>query len=120
MECSEMYEMECNHEEADTRLLLHANHSKETNERIIINSPDTDVFVLSIAMQRIINKEIFFMTGTGNNFRLTSIQAIVEESEENLSQCLLGFHAFTGNSITPMLSIVFFCYDDNKRKNSIL
>ena len=65
-------------------------------------------------MQRIINKEICFMTGTGNNFRLISIQAIVEESEENLSQGLLGFHAFTGNSITPIFPLVFFCYDENK------
>ena len=103
-----MYELDCNYEEAVPRLLLYANHAKETNERIIIKSPDTDVFVLSIAMQRIINKEICFMTGTGNNFRLISIQTIVEESDENLSQSLLGFHAFTGNSITPMLPLVFF------------
>ncbi|XP_046856604.1 uncharacterized protein LOC124449684 [Xenia sp. Carnegie-2017] len=51
-------------------------------------------------MQRIINKEICFMTGTGNNFRLISIQTIVEESDENLSQSLLGFHAFTGCDTT--------------------
>ena len=51
MDCSEVSFLDTNHEEAYTRLLLHANHAKETNNRIIIKSPDTDAFVLSIAMQ---------------------------------------------------------------------
>lgn len=36
------------------------------------------------------------MTGTGNHFRLISIKTIVEAMDENLSQCLPGFHAFSG------------------------
>ncbi len=43
--------LQSNHEEADTRLLLHAKHATATYDRIIIKSPDTDVFILSIAMQ---------------------------------------------------------------------
>lgn len=110
VDCREMSDLESNHEEADTRLLLHANHAKDTNERIIIKSSDTDVFVLSIAMQRSIEKEIFFMTGTGNNFRLIPIKAIVEETDENLCQCLLGFHAFSGNSVMPKFSAFSFSW----------
>jgi hypothetical protein len=93
--CNEILELECNHEEADTRLLLHAKHSATTNDAII-KSPDTDVFVLCIAIQRAIEKDIFFMTGTGNHFRLISIKTIVEAMDENLSQCFPGFHAFSG------------------------
>ena len=37
------------HEEADARLLLHAKHAANTHPRIVIQSPDTDVAVLSIA-----------------------------------------------------------------------
>ena len=37
------------HEEADTRLLLHAKHASQTHRRIVIRSPDTDVAVLCIA-----------------------------------------------------------------------
>ena len=37
------------HEEADTRLLLHAKHAAATHPRIVIQSPDTDVAVLSVA-----------------------------------------------------------------------
>jgi hypothetical protein len=32
------------------------------------------------------------MTGTGNHFRLISMEAM----DENLSQCLPGFHTFSG------------------------
>jgi hypothetical protein len=57
--CNEILELECNHEEADTRLLLHAKHAATNNDAIIIKSPDTDIFVLCIAIQRAIEKEIF-------------------------------------------------------------
>ncbi|CAB3984025.1 Hypothetical predicted protein [Paramuricea clavata] len=56
-----------NHEEADTRLLLHAKHAAATYDRIIIKSPDTDVFILSIAMQPAFPKELYMMAGTGNS-----------------------------------------------------
>ena len=68
--CKEVAELHCNHEEADTQLLLHASHAANMHERIVVRSPDTDVFLLSIAMQQTIRKELFMMmTGTGNTFR---------------------------------------------------
>lgn len=36
----------CSHEEADTRLLLHAEHDSSSRSLVIIQSPDTDVLVL--------------------------------------------------------------------------
>ena len=36
----------CSHEEADTRLLLHAKHASSSRSRVIIQSPDTNVPVL--------------------------------------------------------------------------
>ena len=40
----------CNHEEADTRLILHARHcAKSGHRRLLIRSVDTDVVVLAIA-----------------------------------------------------------------------
>ena len=88
---TEMLELECNHEEADTRLLFHAKHAASTNDAVVIKSPDTDVFVLCLAMQRAIEKDIFFMTGTGNYFRLISIKTIVEAMDKKtLSVCLVS------------------------------
>jgi hypothetical protein len=49
--CADLY---CSHEEADTRMLLHVMHAdkefgrKNTKCRIIVKSPDTDVFVLFV------------------------------------------------------------------------
>ena len=43
----------CDHEEANTRLLLHAKHASQTHRRIVIQSPDTDVAVLCLAHLKI-------------------------------------------------------------------
>jgi hypothetical protein len=92
---NKVLELESNHEEADTRLLLHTKHAAVANDRVI-KSPDTDVFLLCILMQRAIEKDVYFMTGTGNRFRLIDIQAVVETMDEKVCQCLPGFHAFSG------------------------
>ena len=57
--CDEVSELKSSHEEADTRLLLHAKHAAIENDRVIIKSPDTDVFLLCIAMQRVIEKDLY-------------------------------------------------------------
>ena len=49
MQCVPQVELACSHEEADTRLLFHANHdSIESYEPILIRSPNTDVLVLAV------------------------------------------------------------------------
>lgn len=89
--------LQSNHEEADTRLLLHAKHATATHERIIIKSPDTDVFILSIAMQPSFPKELYLMTGIGNRFRCIPVSKISNNMGVEICGCLLGFHAFTGS-----------------------
>ena len=37
-------QLQSNHEEADTRMLLHAKHASLTYPKVLISSPDTDVF----------------------------------------------------------------------------
>ena len=39
------------HEEADTRMILHANHPSNSYYRILVASPDTAVFVLCVSLQ---------------------------------------------------------------------
>ena len=95
----EVSSLQSNHEEADTRLLLHAKHVTATYDWVIIKSPDTDVFILSIAMQRTIHKEVFFLTGTGNRCRCIPVTTISNNLGVDVSQCLPGFHAFTGTII---------------------
>ena len=39
------------HEEAGNSMILHANHASNSYGRILIASPDTDVFVLCVSLQ---------------------------------------------------------------------
>ena len=88
--------MQCDHEEADTSLLLHSEHAAEAHDRIIVKTPDTDVLVVCIAMQKTIAKDVIMVTGTGNKFRLIDTTAVSDALGEELCVCLPGFHAFTG------------------------
>ena len=92
----EVFELQCDHEEADTRLLLHSKHAAESHDTIIVKTPDTDVFLLCIAMRRTIGKNLFVMAGTGNRFRIIDTSAISNALGEELCSCLPGFHAFSG------------------------
>ena len=52
------------HEEAHTRMLLHAKDASEAGWRnVVIKSPDTDVAVLAIGLAHQIQAHRFFLTG---------------------------------------------------------
>ncbi|GFS19910.1 hypothetical protein ElyMa_005043900 [Elysia marginata] len=44
-------DLECDHEEADTRMLLHARHIAASSDHITIHSPDTNVLLISLCQQ---------------------------------------------------------------------
>ena len=61
-------ELTSDHEEADTRFLLHAKHaSTHGAHNVVIRSPGTDVFLLCVANVNEISCQLFFATGSGNN-----------------------------------------------------
>ena len=95
---NEVFSLRSNKQEADTRLLLHANHAAATYDKVIIKSPDTDVLILAIAMQPQRQKEIF-LTGTGHRCRCIPVSTITNYLSADVSRCSPGFHAFTGNAI---------------------
>ena len=97
----EVDDLESNHEEADTRLLLHAKHaSVQGSSSVVIRSPDTDIFIMSIVEVDEINTPLYFATGTGNKSRLLHINAITEKLGEPVGRAILGLHAFTGSDST--------------------
>ena len=64
----------CDHEEADTRLLLHANHAAHSGyQAIVVDSPDTDVAVLMCHHASALSSALFFRTGTKNKFQLRQL-----------------------------------------------
>ena len=87
----------CTHEEADTRLLLHAAHAVQNGSAaVVIRSPDTDVAILAIVLQPEIGAPLFFRTGTKARSRFIDIQAVRAKRCSAVCNALLGLHALTG------------------------
>ena len=63
-QCREAQALRSNHEEADTRMILHAKYAARTDRRLVIQSPDTDVLILSVSHFRSLGcPELWFRTG---------------------------------------------------------
>ena len=62
----------CNHEEADSRIMLHAAHA--AYKKILIRTVDTDVVVLAVALARTPKEEIevWGSVSTGKSFRVSA------------------------------------------------
>ncbi len=94
--CEEVFELFCDHEEADTRMLLHASHAAQSYSNIVIKSVDTDVFLLCIHCASKIPTTIAFDTGIRNKRRILDMNNISEQLGEAWCDAILGFHWFTG------------------------
>ena len=92
-----MEELESDHEEADTRMLLHAKHSADPGTTIIIQSPDTNVLDLSVThFASITSKELWFRTGVKDRLHFVPEHDIVQKLDSSVVQALPVFHAITG------------------------
>lgn len=90
-------ELSCDHEEADTRLLLHSKHAAAADfENVVIRSPDTDVFILLLGHNQAIQSNLYFDTGSGNQRRIIDVSAVHSSLGLALCDALIAFHAFTG------------------------
>ena len=95
-----------NHEEADTRMILHAKHTSNSYNRILITTRDTKVFVLCVSLRNYIDGRIFFLTGVKNSRRITDIKTVGENFVTSMNFCnstdelflvsIIDFHSFTG------------------------
>lgn len=88
----------CDHEEADTRLLLHALHCANSGcQKVMIRSVDTDVLVLAVAAFPLLPvTELWLAFGVNKHFRYIPVHAVVEHLGEAKAKALPYFHAFTG------------------------
>ena len=91
----EVPELHSSQEEADTKMLLHARHAcEEGYERIIIESRDTDVLILSMYHRPMLSEEVWVSSGLSGNPKFVPIHSIV--MDEPIRRNLLGMHAITG------------------------
>ena len=94
----ELDEVYSNHEEADTRLILHIQFSIERfgTKRAVIWSPDTDVMILGVFFAQELGIEIWFKTRTKEKVRFIPLHEISSFLGQELTLTLLAFHAITG------------------------
>lgn len=85
-----------NHEEADTRMLLHASYLSH-NKRDVIQSPDTDVLISCTAHFSSLGcKELWFKTGVRDQLRFIPVHHISQVLGPTFCEGLVAFHALTG------------------------
>ena len=68
----------CNHEEADTRMLVHVSSAAQAGHRkVAIRAVDTDVIVICIdTIQSLLNTELWILYGTDINLKSFAIHEI--------------------------------------------
>lgn len=94
----EIASLQSDHEEADTRLLLHASHaaSEMADGSVVICTPDTDVVLLALTFCDRIGARVLVKTGHRSNRRCINCHVISQHLGADVCQALPGLHAFTG------------------------
>ena len=95
MQCVPQVDLACSHEEADTRLLFHAKHASiESDEPILIRSPDTDVLVLAILICGEDPGAFPLIFLHQKAWRYLSVPSISRQLVAHVCKGLPGMHAF--------------------------
>ena len=97
---------DCNHQEADTRIMVHIRHALEHGaETVLVRTVDTDVVVILVGLFFDLvtiqpSSDFWIAFGMGKNYRLYHINSICESLGEPRSRALPVFHAFSGCDTT--------------------
>ena len=96
----------CNHEEADTRLLLHALHASRNGfKKLLIVTVDTDVVVLALHHFFSLDlQELWIEIGVGKNRRWLPIHLYAEILKQDTCQALSFWFALTGCDSVSMFA----------------
>ena len=98
--------MNCNHEEADTRIVVHILHAlNQGMQSIKVRTVDTDVVVILVGaffdlLQNQPTAKIWVAFGMSKNYRFYDINAIYNNLGKPKSRALPVFHALTGSDTT--------------------
>ena len=105
--CSSSPMSNCNHEEADTRIVVHVLHTlQQALTTVQVRTVDTDVVVVLIGVFHKLllsqpKADIWVAFGVGKNYRLYSINALSTSLGTKRSQALPMLHAISGSDTTP-------------------
>ena len=96
--------LKCDHEETETRKMLHASNCSYQHPRVVVQSPDTNVPVLRVHTYESMRcEELWFKTEVKDKLRLTLLHTLTEVLGTNLCNLLPAFHALTGCDTTSAL-----------------
>ena len=102
---SEVKELWSTQEEADTRLLLHANYVvQEGSGVVVIVADDTDVLVLALVHHYDIKGQLYLVRGNSDTQRIIDISHVGKVLGPTVCKALSGIHAFTGSDCTSAFS----------------
>lgn len=93
---NEIPELRSDHEEADTKMLLHASHAAKYFSHVIIKSMDTDVFILALSMSRFIPSKLYLLLGPTSNLDFKNVSCVANILGADFCDSLIGLHIFTG------------------------
>ena len=80
---TEVSSLSTSQEKPDTRMFLPAQYAlNHLHRNIIINSPDTDVFIISLMVSEKINANINFKTGNKNKKIIISVKMVKESLKD--------------------------------------
>lgn len=85
--------LRCDHEEADTRMLLHAYYAADHSQSVVIKSVDTDVFIIALALSKQFSSQLFFHTGAGSKIRTVNLHLVRQEIGDGVAHAAVGLHA---------------------------
>lgn len=92
----EIEELKSNHEEADTRIFLHAKHAAATFGTVVIVADDTDVLIIALYLSQFISNNLLIRHGTKCRLRLLDIKKLSSALGKVVCSALLGLHSWTG------------------------
>ena len=86
-----------NHEEADTRLILHScEAASEGYERLVLRCSDTDVLVLLLYFMPTRVAEVWMVSGASTQPKCYPVHTLSNQLSQSVRENLLSFHALTG------------------------
>ena len=68
-------------------MMLHARHASSCYNKILIASPDTDVFVIILSLRSMIVADILFLTGVKRTRRIIDVIKVADHVFESLNPC---------------------------------
>ena len=84
------------HENADTRMFLHAQQAAPECKSVIIASEDTDVFVIALALHDSVDSNMYIKCRIKNRERYIDVTRVASVLGKKVSKALPALHSFTG------------------------